>query len=80
MSQMPETITKGLTQYTRSDIAQSELARVKAENERLRNALEWYGEKVNIAQKMTIDSTWARARLNEDAGKVARAALSGGEE
>lgn len=52
--------------------------RLRAENERMREALEWYGKHVTRCNAYAPDGDAARASLAADIGKRARAALDGG--
>ena len=61
------------TEYTRSDIADT----LRAENARLREALEWYGVQVHtFATDQTGKADEADVVLDLDRGSRARAALS----
>lgn len=64
-------------EYVRADRIEA----LEAENARLREALEWYGEQAAILAKATLDSEFAKQRLKRDMGGRARAALKqeGGE-
>ena len=59
----------------------SRIEALEAENARLREALDWYGEQAAILAKATLDSEFAKQRLKRDMGGRARAALKqeGGE-
>ena len=54
---------------------EAEAKALRAENERLRAALEFYRDQHRIAAKPTIDAQWAETRLKKDAGAKAAAAL-----
>jgi hypothetical protein len=53
----------------------AELRQLRAERDRLREALEWYEEQVQNCRKLTGHD--ARSALDRDGGKRARAALGG---
>jgi len=53
--------------------------KVKAENKRLREALEWYAENVGNCNKDGDEGNTARNRLAKDVGSIASAALDGKE-
>lgn len=56
-----------------------EITRLTAENERLREALEWYAEQVAGCRKITPEGNASRAALDADGGSRARSALTQGE-
>lgn len=53
----------------------AKLAALKAENERLRAALEWYGEQARLARLIHSEGDAGRHALANDGGLIARAAL-----
>jgi hypothetical protein len=54
------------------------LEALKAENERLRDALTWYESLLRHCGRVGIQGDAANIRLSADRGSVARAALAGG--
>ena len=52
-----------------------EVARLRAENERLRDALEWYEPRLDRCNAYGSDGNTARDALAKDRGNRARAAL-----
>jgi hypothetical protein len=60
------------------DDGQAEIAALKAENERLRDALTWYESLLRHCGRVGIQGDAANIRLSADRGSVARAALAGG--
>lgn len=71
----------GVTDRAVFSEAADRIEALEAENARLREALEWYGEQAAILAKATLDSEFAKQRLKRDMGGRARAALKqeGGE-
>lgn len=57
-------------------IPREEADTLRAENERLRDALEWYADKVSDVRKVHGEGDVARMHLSVDSGDRARAALN----
>ena len=64
-----------MTKWTIPDTP--EVARLRAENKRLREALEWYEPRLDGCNAYGSDGNIARDALAKDRGARARAALSG---
>lgn len=64
--------------YVRADLyaaLEADLAKEKAENARMREALEWYGEQSRLARLIYSGGDPGRHAIAADGGKRARAAL-----
>lgn len=59
------------TEYIRADLVEA----MEAENQRLREALSWYGEQARLARLIHSEGDAGRRNLEADGGSRARAAL-----
>lgn len=58
-------------------MAAARIETLEAENARLREALEWYGEQARLCRLVHREGDAGRHALNADGGSRARAALKG---
>lgn len=61
----------GEVEYIRADLVEA----LKAENQRLRGVLAWYGEQARLARLIHSEGDAGRRNLDADGGSRARAAL-----
>lgn len=60
-----------------ADIYEADLERLRAENKRLREALQWYGDSTNWTVLNYLPVDWKSMPVNLDHGERARKALAG---
>ena len=73
MNLLKHTAAFKMEQFMRS--VEAEITSLRAENERLREALEWYGEQARLCRLVHSEGDKGRHALDEDGGNRARAAL-----